>query len=288
MLDTRPRRDPRPTPPIDGLAGAALEAQRSPAFCALVRAGFVARGVTYAVIGGIAAALAAGVGSDGGTPNQQGALAFIARAPLGFVVVLAAAVGLLAYALWKLALGLIGHGPEGSSGHTLKDRIANVAGGLVYLAFFAAAVNVLLGATGNETSEQRRATAGVLGWPGGTVIVGLVGVILIGVSLFQIWEALCDQFTDDNKLIEMGRARARAFLIIGRIGLCARALVFVLIGYFFIRTAIEYRTSNGIGLDGTLAALHREPFGAVLLAAVAAGLLAFAVFSFFEARYRRL
>jgi Domain of Unknown Function (DUF1206) len=288
LLDASPRRDIRPSPPTDGVAGAALEAQRSAAFCGLVRAGFVARGVTYGVIAGIAAALAAGVGSAGGTPNQQGALTFIAQAPLGFIVVMAAAVGLLAYALWKLALGIIGHGPEGSAGHNAKDRIANVAGGIVYLSFFAVAVHVLIGASGNETSEQRQATAGVLGWPAGRFIVGLVGAILIGVSLFQIWEALCDQFTDDNKLLDMGRARARAFLVIGRVGLCARALVFVLIGYFFIRAAVEYRPSNGIGLDGTLAAVHGEPFGAVLLAAVAAGLLTFAVFSFFEARYRRL
>jgi hypothetical protein len=112
--------------------------------------------------------------------------------------------------------------------------------------------------------------------------------VLIAISLFQVWEACCDKFADDNKLIDMSRRSARAFLIVGRIGLIARALVFVLIGYFLVRTAVEVRTSPGIGLDGALAAVHGEPFGALLLGLVATGLLIFAAFSFLEARYRRL
>jgi hypothetical protein len=275
-------------PPSDGLAGAALDAQRSRLFVALVRAGFVARGVTYGVIGGLAAALAAGAGSGGNSADQQGALKLIAGAPLGRVVVSAAAAGLLAYALWKLALGVIGHGPEGSAGRSLKDRVANLGGGLIYLAFFALTVRVLIGVAGNETREQEQATAGVLGWPGGRVIVAAAGALLIAISLGQIYEALAEQFTEENKLVEMSRRRERMFIALGHIGLCARALVFVVIGYFFLRTAIDYRPSRGIGLDGALAAVHGEPLGALLLAVVAAGLLIFAAFSLLEARYRRL
>jgi Domain of Unknown Function (DUF1206) len=289
LLESGPTIVSRTCTPSGDLANDALTVQRSRPFCWMVRAGFVTRGITYGVIGGIAAALALGIGSDGGTPNQQGALMFIAEAPLGRAVIVVATLGLLAYALWKLGQAVIGKGPEGGGGPTFKDRIANLGGSLVYWAFFAVAVRVLIGAArGNETAEQRHATAGVLHWPGGSIIVMGVGALLIGVSLFQIWEAVSDKFADDNKLGEMSRTGDRLFLIVGRIGLTARALVFVLIGYFLIKTAIEVRTSNGIGLDGTLAAVHGEPLGAVLLALVSAGLLIFAVFSFLEARYRRL
>ena len=41
-------------------------------------------------------------------------------------------------------------------------------------------------------------------------------------------------------------------------------------------------------VDGALSEVHRQPLGNWLLAVVAAGLLAFAVFSCFEARYQRL
>ena len=254
-----------------------------------MRAGFIARGLTYGVIGGIAAALALGAGGAGGTPNQQGALQFIAQFPLGRGVIAVAAAGLMAYALWKLGQAVIGRGPEGGGGPTFKDRIANLGGSIVYWSFFFVAVRVLIGSSkGNETVEQRQYTAGVLHWPAGTIIVMLAGAVLIGISLFQVWEACCDKFADDNKLNLMSRRADRIFLVVGRVGLIARALVFVLVGYFLVRTAIEARTSNGIGLDGALAAVHGEPHGALLLGVVATGLLIFAAFSFLEARYRRL
>jgi hypothetical protein len=288
LLGSSPRTHAAGSPPTEGLASAALDVQRSRPFSGLVRAGFVARALTYGVIGGLAAALAVGVGTGSGTPTQQGALQLIAEAPLGRVVLIAAALGLLAYALWKLALGIIGHGPEGSTGHDIRDRIANLGGGVVYLGFFGVAVRVVIGSAGNGTTEQRRATAGVLGWPGGRLVVAAVGMTLIVVSLVQIYEALTDKFADESKLEEMSQTCWRAFHILGRIGLSARALVFALTGYFGVRTAIEYRPSNGLGLDGALAAVQRRPFGPVLLGAVAAGLLIFAVFSLLEARFRRL
>src|ERR1700731_4828736 len=93
-------------------AAQALNVERSSAFRVLVRAGFVARALTYGVIGGVAAALAVGAGASSGSANQQGALTLIAHAPLGRVVVGGAAIGLLMYAVWKLSLPIIGRGPE--------------------------------------------------------------------------------------------------------------------------------------------------------------------------------
>ena len=117
--------------------------------------------------------------------------------------------------------------------------------------------------------------------------MGAAGAILVAVSLFQCYEAVRGQFIDDNKPHEMGRVEEHVFAGIGRVGLIARAGVFALVGYFLCRTAIEFK-ETGVGLDGTLAKVHQQPFGNWLLAFVAAGLLIFAVFSFFEARYQRL
>src|SRR5581483_11254422 len=109
----------------NGIQDDALEVQRTRPFRWAVRAGFVARSVTYGVVGAIALALALGAGAAPAAPNQQGALALIAKAPLGRVAVAVAAVGLLAYALWKLGQAAFGRGPEGGGDAELKDRIAN-------------------------------------------------------------------------------------------------------------------------------------------------------------------
>jgi hypothetical protein len=266
----------------------ALALQRSGPFEFAVRAGFVARALTYGVVGGIAMALAVGAGSAPTTPNQQGALALIARAPLGRVAVAVAAAGLLAYALWKLGRAAFGRGPEGGGDSDPKDRIADAAGGIVYLGFFAVAVRILLGSSGSDSSAPSRTAAGVLGWPGGSVIVAAAGAGLIAISLYQVYDACRGGFAQDSKLREMSPLERRTFMVLGHVGLVARALVFGLIGYFLLATAVDFNPRETVGLDGALARVHHEPFGPWLLGLVAAGLLVFAAYSLFEARYRRL
>jgi hypothetical protein len=266
----------------------AMGVERSQPFRWAVRAGFVARSITYGVVGAIALALAVGAGAAPAAPNQQGALALIARAPLGRVAVAVAAVGLLAYALWKLGQGVFGRGPEGGGDPDLKDRIANAAGGVVYLGFFAVAVRILFGDSSSGSSEPSKAAAGALGWPGGAVIVGAAGAVLIAISLYQIYDACRGSFAEDSKLGEMSRLQRQAFMTLGRVGLVARALVFGLLGYFVLKTAIDYNPRDATGLDGALARVHHQPFGPWLLGLVAAGLIVFAAYSMFEARYRRL
>jgi hypothetical protein len=254
----------------------------------LVRAGFVARAITYGVIGALAFALALGAGTVGTSPNQQGALSLIARHALGRVALVAICAGLLAYALWKLTQGILGRGPEGGGSMKPLDRIGNFAGGVVYLAFFAVALRILIGSSGNSSAQQKHAAAGVLGWPGGQVIVGIGGGVLIAISLYQLYDALSGGFTDEAKTQQMSEAERHLFNVLGRIGLSARALVFALVGYFIVRTAIDFNPNDAVGLDGALGRLHHQPLGPWLLGFAAAGLVVFALYSLLEARYRRL
>jgi Domain of Unknown Function (DUF1206) len=284
MASTDTERAGAPERYVDG----ALDLERSRGFRWLVRAGFVARGVTYGIIGAVAVAIAFGIERHPGTPDQQGALSLVARAPFGAVLLAAAAAGLSAYAVWKLGMGVFGYGPEGGGGVKWTDRVGNIGGGVAYLGLCVLTVRVLIGNAGNESSEQRRTAAGVLGWPGGPVLVAIAGAALLALCAYQVYTSIRGDFTRGKKLSEMGGAERRAFMGIGRVGLTARAVVFGLIGYFLIRTAIAFKPSGGIGVDGALAELHRQPLGAVLLALAGGGLIAFAVFSFFEARYQRL
>jgi hypothetical protein len=263
-------------------------AERSRPFQWLVRAGFVARGITYGVIGGLALALAAGAGSAGTAPNQQGALELIDRSWPGRAALVVIAAGLLAYALWKLSQGIFGAGPEGGGGTDLKDRVANLSGGVIYVGFCVVAVRVLAGSGGRSSAQPRHTAAGVLSWPGGRVIVGAAGAILLVVSLYQLYEALTGRFMRESKVGRMKAQERRLFLILGRIGLSARAVVFALIGYFVLRAAISYSPGTAVGVDGALARVHHQPAGPWLEGIVAAGLLVFAAFSIAEARYRRL
>jgi hypothetical protein len=257
---------------------------RSRAFAVLARAGFVARGLVYGIVGLLAFDLA--VGHGGKITNQQGAMRTLEHEPLGHVLLVLLAVGLGGYALWRIVRAILGHGPEGAD-HGV-ERLGALGSGLVYAGLFAIAVALLVGSRSSRSSGAKHTTSGVFGWPGGRWLVGAAGLVMIGVAVFQLVRGLGRKFLDDSKTEEMHPATKAFVTWFGTVGHVARAVVFALVGVFLIKAAVEYKANAAVGLDGALAKLYDEAYGPWLLGAVAAGLVAFAVFSLSEARYRRI
>ena len=159
---------------------------RSRGFEWFARSGFVARGLIYGIIGILAVKLALGAG--GKTTNQQGALKTIAHQPFGKVLLVLVAVGLAGYALWRISRAVLGHGSEASDSGF--DRAAALASGVVYAALCAIAVEIIVGAGGGGSGGAKKATGGVFGWPAGHWLVGIAGVVLIGVGIYQGYQGI--------------------------------------------------------------------------------------------------
>lgn len=258
---------------------------RRPEFGWLARAGLVARGVVYGIVGILALKLA--VGSGGKATTQRGALQTIAHEPFGKALLIATAVGLGGYALWRLVRAWVGHGSEQDD--SVLQRLAHVASGLANAALSVTAVEILAGASSSGGSNSPiKTTGGVLSWPGGTVIVGVVGGILIGVALYQGYKGVSKKFLDNSKVREMSRRVKRGFTAIGVFGHLARMVVFGLVGYGLVKAAVDYNPRNAIGLDGALNKLLHHSYGPLLLGVVAAGLIGFALYSIADARYAKI
>jgi hypothetical protein len=257
---------------------------RSPQFEWLARAGLVARGVIYAIIGVLAIKLAFG---DGGkTTNQQGALETIAKQPFGKALLIVMVVGLAGYAIWRLVRAAIGHGPEASD--DTKERVAGLASGIAYALLCITAVSILIGSGSGGSGGPDKATGGVLDWPGGQILVGIAGLVMIGVGLEQGYKGIKRKFLEQSKTEQMSESVERAFTALGVFGHLARMVVFALIGYFLLRAAIDYNADKAVGLDGALNKLVHASYGPILLGIVAAGLLGFAAYSIVDARYRKV
>ncbi len=74
---------------------------------------------------------------------------------------------------------------------------------------------------------------------------------------------------------------------VSKLGILARGVVFVMIGTFLVQAALTANPRRARGLDGALETLAAQPYGTLLLALAAAGLVAYAVYMALEARYRR-
>jgi Domain of Unknown Function (DUF1206) len=266
---------------------AGRKATTSTAFEALTRIGFVARGAVYAIIGLLAIQVAIHGGSSRPT-NQRGALETIQKQPFGHWLLIAVAVGLGGYALWRFVQAAFGQGPEGGGDHSTFGRIVAAASGCAYLAMCALAVSVLAGSSSQSSSNPHKSAAGALGWPGGQWLVGAAGAIFIGVALYQGYKGLSRKFLEEDKTEQMGPTTRRWFTRIGVVGYLARMVAFGLIGIFVVKAAIDYAPSKAVGLDGALQRLAHHSYGPYLLAVVAAGLIAFGIYSIADARYRRI
>ncbi len=256
---------------------------RTRVFEALSRAGFVARGLVYGIIGLLALDLA--VGQGGKITNQQGALRTIKHQPFGHVLLALVAVGLGGYSLWRLFRAALGHGPEGAD--ATVERLGALGSGIVYGLICVLAVEILLSSAGSS-GGAKKSTKDVFGLPAGHWVIGVAGIVMIGVGIYQLVRGVRQKFLDDSKTEQMTPAIKKWFTWFGTVGHVARAIILGLVGIFLLKAAIDYKADEAIGLDGALAKLYGQPYGPWLLGAVAVGLIAFGLFSISEARYRRI
>jgi hypothetical protein len=249
----------------------------------LARAGLVARGLVYLIVGVLALELALGVG--GKAANQQDALKAIAEQSFGRLLLVLVAIGLAGYALWRLTRAAVGHGAEQRDSAT--DRIAALGSGVAYGILGVTAVEII--ASSNSSSgTPKETTGGILGWSGGAVLVAIAGAGLIGVAAYQAYKGLGKKFLEDAKTGEMSKSVRKGYTALGVFGHVARAVIFGLIGYGLIKAAIDYNPKEAIGLDGALRQLADSSYGPALLGLVAAGLAGFAIYSMADARYRKV
>ena len=249
------------------------------------RGGLVARGLVYGVVGVLALKVALG-DSGGKTTSQQGALKEIAQQPFGEFLLIATAIGLAGYAAWRLFRAALGHGKE-TGDDSAVERIGGLVSGITYGALSVTAISIVAGSGGGSSSPDQ-ATGGVLDWPLGTWIVGIAGLIVIGEGLHQGYKGISQSFLEKSKTEEMSEKVKKSFTAIGVFGYLARMVVFILIGWFLAKAAIDYNPKAAVSLDGALSTLANAPLGPLALGVVAAGLIGFGLYSLIDARYRKI
>ena len=249
----------------------------------LARAGLVAKGVSYGIVGVLAIKLAAGHG--GKATSRQGALHTLAGESFGRVVLVLLVVGFASYAIWRFVEAWAAPGEDAKK---WAKRLGSIGRGAIYAGLAYSTAKLLVGAGGGSSQNERarQTTATALSWPAGTWLVGLAGAIVIGVGLWNLYRGLSGKFEDKWRTGEMGATARTWGGRAGTVGHVARGVVFGLIGVFVIRAAVQYDPKEAIGLDGALQKLASAAYGPYLLGLTAAGLIAYGLYCLVDARYR--
>jgi hypothetical protein len=269
--------------------GAATTArQLSPWIERLARVGYAAKGLVYVLIGGLAARGALGAG--GRTTDSGGALATIGSASYGKLLLGLIALGLLGYAAWRVIAAATDAEAKGSDGKGLAKRAAGAARGLLYVGLAVQAVRLMRG-TGSGGGGDSRAedwTARLMAAPFGRWLVAGVGVGIIGYALYQLYRAYAAKVRKHLDLARLSAEAQRLVVAVGRFGIGARGVVFLVIGWFLIRAARQADASQASGMAEALRTLERQPYGKWILALTGLGFVAYGIYEFINARYRRI
>ena len=257
----------------------AASASRSPALQMLARAGYVFIGLVHILVGAIALQIDRG---QGGQADQSGAIGSLASKPGGPVLLWAGFAACAALALWMVGEAVFAARSETESKKKLQEA-ASAAGKAVVFGVLTFTFAVF--ATGGSKSSSQSAsdfTAKLMAAPAGVVLLTALGLAIIGAGVYYVYRGVTRKFMED--LQDPGKART-AVEWIGTVGYAAKGVVLALVGILIVVAAATADPSKSTGLDGGLKTLGSQPYGVFLLAAVAAGLVAYGLYSMARARY---
>lgn len=251
----------------------------------LARGGYAARGVLYLIIG-IFALLAA---HDSTKPKDgQKSLEALLGQPFGYFLVGLVVAGLLAFMAWRVLQATRDVDHHGKKLKGLVIRAGLLAGGMVNgaLAFFAFGLLISgIRSSGNSGGQTKDWLAHLLSWEHSNLLVYLIALVPLGVGIAHIikgWKASFEKYFEADEDV------MRYVRPVSRFGLIARGVVFIEIALLLAVSGSTYQAIDPPGMKEALDALQNLPAGWVILMVMALGLIAFSVYSFSEAFWRKI
>lgn len=245
------------------------------------RVGLVAFGLVHVVIGWLALQLA--FGDRSGQASSSGAVRELAEQPFGLVLVWLVGIGLLLLMVWRFVEAALGHRDDEGSTRT-RHRLVSAARAVAYGYIGVSAIRLATG-SGSSGGGTDSTTAKVMDLPGGQLLVGAVGLLIAGVGVALVRKSWTEKFAKEMDARGRSGTSGTVYVWLGKVGCVAKGVAFGIVGGLFCYAAATHEPNESGGLDQALSEVLDQPFGPVLLAAIALGFAAYGLFCFAQARY---
>lgn len=239
----------------------------------LARLGYAAKGVVYLLVGFIAFKAATAAGTPEGA---RGALASLVDEEGGRILLLLIALGLVGHVVWRLVQAILDPEHSETDAKHVALRLFFAVSALIYASLAWTAWRLWQRAGIEGGGGQQLWVARLLDVPAGRWLVMAAGLGVIAYGLHQLYKALRGDVTRRLTRTE-GPIR-----MTGRIGVGARGLVLLPLGWLLFSAGRDYAPAAADGTEGALQMLE----GAGLLAAIGIGLVAYGAFQLVKAAYR--
>ena len=249
------------------------------------KAGYLARASLYFTIGLLASlSLFTVWKTSEQSLDSKGAIATIAETSYAAPLMILLIVGLISYSIWRAIQGLLDADNHGTDVKGLMARGALLISSITHGALAYYAYKVFQGQSNQSGSGTSENINTLMSMPFGRWIVALTGVIVIGFGITQIIKAYKEKY---KKYMTFKR-HEKILNLIAKVGLSARAVVFMIAGGYVVYAAYTANPNESQGMSQAWIFLQSFSFGSLMVFAMAIGLIFFALYSVTEAIYRNV
>lgn len=253
----------------------------------VARTGFVAKGTVYAITGVLTFMAAFNMG--GQKTGRIQVLEFLDKQTFGNILLILMAIGLASYSTWRFIQSLKDPENIGDDTKGKAKRTAFFISGIIYLGLAVLAVMRVIGSgSGSSGSSGAAQKSSFLASETGLIIIGIAGAGIAIAGIFQFVKAYRNDYTKKFDLTSLTEEKKRKSIKnTAKFGLSSRGVIFLIIGYFALKAAFSSDPSKIKTTTEAFSFIQDSSYGAWLMGLVAAGLVAYAIYMFLMAKYRR-
>jgi hypothetical protein len=252
----------------------------------IAKAGLVAKGIVYIVLGALAFMAAFHLGNQSvGNTSKEDVFSTIEQQTGGQIMLGVLGIGLLCYSAWRMIQAFRDTENKGSDAKGRTSRARYFLSGLVYVALAFYAFKMLFAGKSGGNKQQSTAQQ-LLGQPFGEWLLGIIAIIIVSVGVYQCYYGLSEKY---RKHLDSAanRNNNKLLRIAGKIGYVARGIVWLIIGWLFAKAALHSNSSEAGDTSKAFGFLAEAAYGTYLLAGTGLGLVCYGIFNFIRARHER-
>jgi hypothetical protein len=269
-------------------------AHRHHSIVTAARAGWVAKGIVYVLLGVIAVPIALQGGEESGSEGQEasqsGAVARLAESSWGAAALWIVGIGLLLYAVWRLVSLFL---PAENDAKAWATRAGYAISVVVNVVLGWTAISYAQGTASSSGSQSEDAkveqfTRDLMDGTAGRWLVGAIGVGVVAVGIYFIVKGIKASFRDELEPAGVGPISHEAIVKLGQVGFVGRGLVLGLVGWFLVRAAVNFDPEEAAGIDGALREVTGSTWGSLLVGFIAVAVIVYGAFCIISAPRQRL
>ncbi|WP_378183267.1 DUF1206 domain-containing protein [Aquimarina sp. SS2-1] len=247
----------------------------------VVRVGYGAKGIVYAITGILAFMTAFNMGGEKAGKLQV--IRFLEEQSFGKIILAILGLGLICYAVWRFIQSISDPEEIGTDGKGIVKRVSFFISGAVYLALGFFSIIEIFKEPGHTNNSSN------LGNYSSYIFIGIGSALAIK-SIYQFVKAYKGDFLKKFNISKISSVTLKTLLKrIGYVGLISRGIVIAIIAYFFIKGGMNATSSSSGEIKGTSEAfsfIQQNTSGPWIFGLVALGLLCYGIYMFAMVKYR--